>query len=77
MTKKAPQEAPSSRNDAPETPTPPAENAGRRPFETHMTGLKPWQQAAVRAYGNWPAGFEISEEGFNTARDAALGEVIR
>ena len=80
MTKKAPQEAPSLRSDpqtdAPQT-TPPAENAGRRPFETFLPGLKSWEAAAVRAYGNWPAGFEISETDFNAARDAALGQVIK
>ncbi len=47
------------------------------PFETLLTGLPGWQQAALRASTNWPQGREVTQGEFKAALEAATGEVIK
>lgn len=61
-----------------EAPAPaPAQDGGRVPFETLLTGLPGWQQAALRASTNWPQGREVTQGEFKAALEAATGEVIK
>lgn len=92
MTKRiAPTEKLSSSNPAeqalPELPTPttqspadapaPAQESGRKPFEDYLGGLPAWKVAALKASTNWPQGYEVAEDEFKAALEAATGEVIK
>ena len=70
-----PTPTPDPRADAP-APAP-AQDGGRVPFETLLTGLPGWQQAALRASTNWPQGREVTQGEFKAALEAATGEVIK
>ncbi|MFC5846735.1 hypothetical protein [Deinococcus petrolearius] len=61
------------------TPTPEAQapaQAERRPFETYLPGLPAWQQAAVRAYADWPQGREVTRAEFDKALEGSTKEAI-
>lgn len=56
----------------------PTEQEARLPFEQHAAGLglAAWEQAAVKAAQDWPAGREVTLTEFQEALAAVHNEVI-
>jgi hypothetical protein len=51
----------------------------KKPIEVwaELKKLPDWQFAAAKAHENWPQGFEVTEEEFDQAVQAACGIALR